>query len=71
MRYYQALKEYLSNNPKVKKSLRGESLESVSPSTLPAQYNDVEFEGSRVVGGSHCKTVGEYKAACDKFYDPV
>jgi len=71
MKYYQALKEYLSKNPKVAKSLRKEPLSSVSPSTLPRQYNDIEFDGDRIVDGTHCKTVGEYKAACAKFYDPV
>jgi hypothetical protein len=71
MNYYQALKQHLVNNLAIKKSLRGEPLESVSPSTLPAQYDNVSFVGNRVVDGTVCKTVGEYKAACAKFYSPV
>jgi len=71
MKYYQVLKNYLVNNPLVKKSLRGEPLESVSPSTLPAQYNNVKFEGTKIVDGHMCNTVGEYKEACAKFYDCV
>jgi hypothetical protein len=70
MSYYQALKDYLVRNPLIKKSLRGEPIQSISPSTLPAQYNNVPFDGARVVNGKFCHTVGEYKAACAKLYGP-
>jgi hypothetical protein len=39
-------------------------------SSMPAQFDDTPLGGDRVVGGVHCKTVGEYKAACAKFYGP-
>jgi hypothetical protein len=71
LKFIEVLRDYLAENPKIKKTLRGEPLQSVSPSTLPAAYNDVPFEGDRYVGSTCCKTVGQYKAACDKFYDPV
>ncbi len=33
-------------------------------------YDDTPLDGDQIVGGKHFKTVGEYKAACAKFYGP-
>lgn len=38
-------------------------------SSMPAQYDDTALSGDVYVGGTCCKTVGEYKAACEKFYN--
>lgn len=33
-----------------------------------ASHDDTALSGDRYVGGQCCRTVGEYKAACAKFY---
>ncbi len=33
-------------------------------------YDATPLGGDRIVGGKHCKTAGEFKAACVKFYGP-
>lgn len=34
----------------------------------PSSQNDVSLSGDIYVNGKCCRTVGEYKAACAKFY---
>jgi hypothetical protein len=39
-------------------------------SSFSTEYDNTPLSGDRVVNGKHCRTVGEYKAACAKFYGP-
>jgi len=50
---------------------QGYTQEGHTVSSWSSTFDDTPLDGDRIVDGTHCKTVGEYKAACAKFYDPV
>lgn len=62
-----ALLKYLQANPVLVNTMAKHNigLSQISVADLPS---DFEFEGDRYVNGKACKTVGEYKDACDKLY---
>jgi hypothetical protein len=41
---------------------------TTSVADWPSSQDDVPLSGARFVDGQCCRTVGEYKAACAKFY---
>ena len=64
-RLKEALEKSLSQDANLTRVVRKRSipLEEIDVTILPDSF---EFDGSRVVNGVFCKTVGEYKAELDK-----
>ena len=63
-----AIKEYLSDNPKVASVLEKNNA-TLSVTHLPDKYNHINFDGYKIgPDGKYYNNLGEYKAACDKNY---
>lgn len=57
-----------SKSPTIEEAYINNSGRSVSD--FSDTYNDTALSGDRYVNGQCCKTVGEYKAACERVYGP-
>ena len=63
----EALREHAEHRQRVKGWSAGGSL-AYTAIDLPSKYDHVKLGGDKVIGGKHCRTVGELKDASLKFY---